>query len=139
MANEDYYKSASNDKIVNLLKSQGLIENKYSELSDSDKKDFLEKLSDISPIELQLQKYLDNFDLFTKKDLVNFHNEINEYLSIKFTKFIDNDYKKLAEDYNKLLKTCKIQNEYIEFLKDQIIKYDELFKKISETSDETKK
>lgn len=114
-ANANYYKSIGDDGIVDLLKNQGFIEDRFRNLSLNDKDDFINNsLSNIDPLKLALKKYLDDFDNFKKSDLIDFANMVIDYINCIKNDFCSELYEPLYDKYQALLKYTKIQSEQIE-------------------------
>lgn len=128
--NRNHYSKLSEEEITNLLESTGLSKERYIELSETGKKDFINSLSDIHPLKLKVANYLDNFENFSKQDLINLCNDFQDYYNSMITNFINKDYSELANDYNKVLEIAKFQEKRIDLLESTIDKYNNIYNDI---------
>ena len=121
--NYNYYKTLSDEKLLEILKGTSLKinEENFKKLSKEIKENFLKDLSNVSVIKLLLNRQLKSFDNMTKNDLIDFCTDIEEYFISTINNFIDSEYENLYNKYKLATETlenyknlCEVQKEYIE-------------------------
>jgi len=136
--NNDFYTNLDINELSNLMKTWNVDKEYLESMSRKSKEDFIYNISKINPIEFRLEDYLDNFESFTKDDLVNFTNETLNYGYSLAEKFIDTEYENLRKEYiktssllGKVLELNKInetllesKNNEVEFYKNKYEKYE---------------
>lgn len=144
--NKDFYTNLDINELSDLMKTWNVSKEYLESMSRKSKEDFIYNISKINPIEFRLEDYSDNFENFTKDDLINFTNEILNYGYSLVEKFIDTDYENLRKEYiktssllKKSLELNKINEDLleaktkeIEFLKSKYAKYENAINKLLE-------
>ncbi|WP_286909681.1 helix-turn-helix domain-containing protein [Clostridium sp. UBA1652] len=118
--NKKYYDKLSADDIKKMLAPHGLNLNTsaFENMSSKDKQDFINDLAKINPFTLKVPAYIDNFDNFTKEDLINLTNEALEYGIDLVSSFIENYYE---PQINELVAKINSLEELNEEARDLII------------------
>ena len=114
--NKTYYDSLSDDEFKQHLKKSF---DKYSfdYSSEINKELIIQYLSRINPMTMKLNNYINNFDTFSKEDLINFYNDFFDYATLVLKTFIENEYNPKINELNKKLKnSCKLIKEQQELI-----------------------
>lgn len=131
--NKTYYDSLSDDEFKQYFeKSFDKYGFNYS--SEINKELIIQYLSRINPMTMKLNNYINNFDTFSKEDLISFYNDFFDYTTLVLKKFMENEYTPKINELNKKLKTSseiiKNQQELIDSYTDGIKLLNNLSKKI---------
>ncbi len=133
--NKKYYNSISINDICNLLNSETtpFDVKEFENVSNEEKEKFMNDLASINPLSLKIRNYINNFDNFTKEDLMGISNDLVQYGNDLVSCFVDNYYEpKVNELHNKLSEALELINEFDEIVKDKDHIIDFYKKKIDE-------
>lgn len=156
ITNKEYYNNLKPSELKELLNPYlNLNTTVFENMTTIEKEKLINDLCKMDPFKFKLQKYLDNFDTFSKEDLINISNELINYGYDLVTNFYNNNFSNLANDYsqlvekynnltseyNNLVEVLSIKDKYIESLKKSNTHYQQLcneaqqiFNKISNNS-----
>lgn len=122
--NKKYYNNISIDDIEHLLSLRKTYFNSktFKNASNEEKEKFINNLANINPLFLKIENYINNFDNFTKEDLLSISNELFQYGNDLVNCFLTNYYEpevndlnnKINELHNKLGEALDLINEVIE-------------------------
>lgn len=122
IVNKKYYNSISGDEIGNLLnlKKNSFNVESFKNATKEEKEKFINDLASIDPLSLKLQKHINNFDNFTKEDLINITKELHQYGNDLVNCFIENYHQpKVRELSNQLNQSMELLHEYNDVVKDK--------------------
>lgn len=131
--NKTYYDSLSDDEFKqHFEKSFDRYGFNYS--SEINKELIIQYLSRINPMTIKLNNYINDFDTFSKEDLIHFYNDFFDYTTLILKTFIENEYNPKINELNKKLKNSseliKEQQELIDSYTEGIKLLNNLSKKI---------
>lgn len=137
IVNKKYYSNISANDIGSLLNFKKTTFNAetFEKASDKEKEKFINDLSNINPMHLKINKYINNFETFTKEDLIDISNEFIKYGTDLLNCFIEQYHQpKVNRLSNQLTQSLELLHEYNELIKDKdklIASYKEKLDKIT--------
>ncbi|NMF06589.1 helix-turn-helix domain-containing protein [Clostridium beijerinckii] len=141
ITNREYYDRLSSEEIKELLSPNlNLNTLAFENMTDEEKENFINDLSKMNPLRFKLQKYINDFNNFSKEDLVNISNELLEYGYNLVGNFVENYYEPHIKELTSKIDHLQTLNEsayslisnqekIIEMQKKQLSIIESIFKK----------